>query len=171
MTILIHWKNPLGIKQPGRQTWRGSGQLVFGEKENDWQFLKKDKRSHAVFCHELYCFRAGCRILANFMLRHNCDTLAKITERYAPSLDTQGSVPGGTPNKPSDYARFLAQRCDIQWDEPFSLFYPDGAVSHRSLLKVLLRAIAEYENYAGYTVSESALESGIAMYERDYTNH
>ena len=145
MTIGIRNRNPLNVKQVSGGDWKGSSGA--------------DASGHAIFYHELYSVRACLRTLANIQLKRGADTILKIIEIYAPESDG---------NNPKDYADFIAQRLGHhRSDTVIKLFFENGQIAS-SDIGLMLKAKAEYENFAGYVLAQDALMSGMASYHNDF---
>lgn len=146
MSILksITGKNPLNVKN-GADLWEGS--------------VGSDEKGHAIFIHESYCFRAGCRILSVYQNEHKCHTLNEIFERWAPVTDG---------NNPVAYAKFVAQKMGIHQDEPILLFHADGAIASEAHLEDMLNAMTEMEVCTGYQVPLEVVNSGMALYVKTW---
>lgn len=111
MSLLLDLNNPLGIKQPnGPVPWQGS------DPKNP-----KDSKGHARFLAQRWSVRAGVRILYRYAARGN-DTIERILAVWAPTSDTQGSIPGGVPNCPAKYANFVRIRAKVRENQPLELF-------------------------------------------------
>lgn len=145
--------NPLWIKNDKRNPWKGS--------------TGTDARGHAIFSAPEWGIRAAVRSLAAKYAAGKRSLLA-ICSSWAPSSDTQGSIPGGTPNNPSEYATFCARWLDVGVNTDLQLFDERGTPRDIERVYLLVDAMAQYEHGRGYVLPSSALLMGIALYLRDF---
>ena len=118
-------KNPLNVKQVSGSGWKGS--------------VGADARGHAVFEDPAYGIRAAMRCFHS-KYRNGKRTIKAIVFDWAPADDTEGSLPGGKPNDPEAYLRFV-DVC-VAWGKLDVL--PDP-VEDPVPWMWLLRAMAQYE--------------------------
>ena len=141
-------RNPFNVKQVPTK-WKGS--------------IGEDADGHAIFGHEVYSARAVMRDLADDFLNDDKRTLRGLFADYAPKA---------AGNDPDDYARFVAKRIGRNPDEKLRLFRPNGATNDfdSGLLLPILMAMVEMEICAGYQVPVEILNSGMALYRRDFVS-
>lgn len=144
----INNRNPFNIKQTPPDPWVGS--------------MGADELGHAIFVNEIYSVRAACRLLAKYQLTYKLTTLNAILGRWAPVDDLAAK------NEPSKYAAFVADRASVHVDLPLELFTQDGEVWMMIQLTLILQAMLEWEVFSGYKLPRETIESGIALYERDF---
>lgn len=94
MTRGIRNNNPLNLRYNVRNNWQGR---VLLKKDNDFE----------EFQSMYYGFRAAIRTVQNYILHHNCNTLAKIIARWAPP----------TENNTDNYIRLVAFRSNVGGNE------------------------------------------------------
>lgn len=146
-----NWWN---IKQPGSDPakwWAGS--------------TGSDDLDHAVFISPVYSARACIRQLSRYQVRDNLTTLRAIFGVYAPIDDAKAN------NDPDAYANFVAGKAGkvgISARSPIVLFRPDGRVKDADRLVLVLKGMAEFEQFAGFVAGEDVIRSGIALYGRDF---
>jgi hypothetical protein len=143
----IRNKNPMNIR--GNIAWIGS--------------LGLDENNHHIFDHEMWSVRAWLRTISNYW-SSGARSLLDITNRYAPISE----------NDPALYAKFLAKRLSTYVGSSDhtatlpTLFSPKGAVAHPGLIRALAKAMAEYENFSGYSLPNDSIESAIAHYTTSF---
>jgi hypothetical protein len=146
MILGIRNRNPFNIKNNPAQPWEGS--------------VSSDSKGHAIFEHEIYGIRAAVRVLAKKYLGGK-KTLRQIIESFAPASDgndPEAYIAAVLKFNGWDVAGF--EDCDLELF--FESGLPTNAVYH------LLRAMVQVELYAGYRICNELLESGIALYVRDF---
>lgn len=148
-------RNPLNVRQPDDDTWDGS---VSTEPINN----------EAIFCHEIFGFRAACKDLAAYQLKHGCDSVLKIIQRWAECGDTQGSIAGNPANDPIAYAAFIEKKTGIITSRPLALFDGEGKVTSSGNLISIMAAMVEWEQGAGIVYPVEFIKSGIALYAHDH---
>lgn len=94
MTRGVRNNNPLNLRYNVRNNWQGR---VLLKKDNDFE----------EFQSMYYGFRAAIRTIQNYILHHNCNTLAKIIARWAPP----------TENNTDNYIRTVALRSNVGGNE------------------------------------------------------
>lgn len=139
-------KNPLNIK--GRDHWLGK--------------IANDSRGHCIFESPEYGIRAGMRTLQSKWI--NCKrTIAAIISEWAPSSDTQGSMPGRPANDPDDYAGYVARRAGI--GEHAALPDPVGC---DPVWGKIIAAMAHYE--MGTDCPPEVIERGMELWKEDFVD-
>jgi hypothetical protein len=146
--------NYWNVKKPGNGWWRGA--------------IGYDSRGHAIFGDPALGVRAVLRVLRTYQMKLRLESLDEIFGRYAPAVDTLGSLPNAPRNEPNRYAAFVAARLNVTPNEKVIFFSPSGRIDDAERTKKLLRAMAEYENGAGFEVPEDVLDRGMKMYDEDF---
>lgn len=143
-TLGIKNKNPWNVKAPmNAARWRGQ--------------QNSDKHNHAIFDDPAWSCRAAIKILRTYQRLRRL-TLRETFEHYAPSSDPNAN------NEPNAYARFVAGRMGIDADEPLGLFTDEDQIADEPRLRAMLKAMAEFENYAGYDPGDDVITEGINLY-------
>lgn len=128
-----------------------------------------DSRGHAVFQDPAYGVRAGILLLRTYFLKHKLRTIAAILSRWAPASDTVGSLPGGPPNSPEEYSRFVSDRMGVGPNEQLRLFDGEGHIEELGQLKDLFFAMAACEigkvNGKLFKVPEKDFAAGVELIE------
>jgi len=146
MTLGIRNQNPFNVKNDPNDPWEGS--------------IGIDAQGHAIFCDPTYSVRAAVRVLAQKWASGK-RTLYQILESYAPDGNTEA------------YARFVADRMSLLPHHVFdasilNLFSDSGKINSWMSISRMIRAMAEFENFAGYELANSIINSGMALYEYDF---
>jgi hypothetical protein len=137
-----------------------------------------DSRRHVLFLSPDWGIRAGVKILWSYRRKHCVDTVRGILDRWAPSTDTIGSLPGAKSNDPGAYAAFVCKRAKVGPDEPLGLFHDDGRLTPRALtagksgiilLPAILRAMTIYEcgTKALPFMHPGRIDAGIEIYRKE----
>lgn len=148
-TVGIRNNNYLNVKNNPQNPWKGS--------------VGSDDRGHAVFDDPAFGLRAAIVTLRSYWFRHNKRTIAEILARWAPATDTIGSLPGALPNSPGEYAEFVSDRIGLPHNDQLELFSDNEEVMNRKQLGQLVKAMAEFENYAGFEFPESLLQKAFDL--------
>jgi hypothetical protein len=140
--------NPLNIKQPDAQVWKGS--------------VGVDDRGHAIFEDPAMGIRAAMRSCQRWF-DGGGRTLAALMAHWAPADDTVGSVPWAALNDVDAYARFVAGRLCGAVDSVFT----DPADDPLPWAG-LLRAMARYE--MGEECPWGVVMRGVALWLEDFVD-
>ena len=158
MTLKVAEKNlnPGNVKQSPNNPWYGS--------------VGADGHGHTIFEETVY----GCRALVKTLQAKYLNdkiSLSSIIADYAPADDTQGSIPGGEPNDPMEYAVTVSKWTGYDIYQDLRLFSKDGKVGSYDRLLAICRGIERFEAGKLWVLEEDWLE-GIALYLKDFvTNH
>lgn len=142
-TLSIKNRNPWSVKGPmNTNRWRGQ--------------TDTDGSGHAIFESEAWSCRAAIKILRAYQ-RVGRQTLEEVFDAYAPADDPNAN------NEPNKYARFVSGRMDFPVNQFLGIF--DGyEIAREDRLRTMLKAMAEYENFAGYDVGDNVIDEGIKLY-------
>ena len=144
-------RNPLNLKDDPRDPWLGS--------------LGSDTQGHAIFDREEYALRAAVRSLAQKWANGPICLLTLI----GGSDKVNGWAEAQHGNKPEKYAKFLAKEMHVGGSlDELEIFDEDGNITDHDLLVELIEAMAQMEICAGWSISGAVIDSGIALYCRDY---
>jgi hypothetical protein len=138
----LAWRNanPGNIRFVPSIQWQGQ------EGEGEAGFVRFRTPEHG--------FRALARQLMTYKERHNLDTLRKILTRYAPP---EGSAGGKAyQQNTGGYIARVARDMGVGADDPLQV------QDYRTML-ALVKAIADYEDGAGWTWPEQTIIDGLRM--------
>ncbi len=150
----INNKNYLNLKQVN-PPWLDAGNKNSG----------RDTKGHAIFSDPVWGIRAGIIQLRSYFFRHNRRTVAEILERWAPSSDTIGSLPGAPPNSPQEYSNYVAGRMGISYNNRLGIFDDDQTIGNIAQLRELFFAMSAYEIGDGFKVPVSEFNAGLELVE------
>lgn len=125
----------------------------------------KDTKGHAVFSNPAYGIRAGIIQLRSYFFKHQRRTVAEILERWAPSSDTVGSLPGAPLNSPQEYSNFVAGRMRISYNQSLEIFDNDQTIGNIAQLQELFFAMSAYEIGNDFKVPVSEFNAGLELVE------
>lgn len=131
--------NFLNVKKPGTQDWNGT--------------TGYDKAGHAIFDTPENGIRAAALNLRAYHKRGQAGTLLDIVSQWAPTSDKNAV------NKPNEYAAFLAKKLGVGAKDRIDIFDKDG--NPTDTLPKLLKAMAEFENHAGFSIDDQILAKGL----------
>ena len=158
-TLGINHKNYLNVKNNPSDPWQGS--------------IGTDEQGHAIFDDPAYGIRAAIITLRTYWFRYNKRTIAEILARWAPASDTIGSLPGAPPNSPKKYSEFVTERTGIDYNQQLDLCDEQQLdlcdeqqhIKDIAQLKGVIKAMAEYENYAGFQFPDAVIDEAIRLIE------
>ncbi len=150
-TLGIKHKNYLNVKNNPSDPWKGS--------------IGTDDRGHTIFDDPVYGIRAAIITLRTYWFRYNKRTIAEILATWAPASDTIGSLPDAPPNSPPQYSEFVTGRTGIDYNQPLDFFDAHQQVKNKAQLTSVIKAMAEYENYAGFDFPDAIVDQAIQLIE------
>ena len=156
VTLGVAHKNYLNIKNNPKNPWKGRADP--GE----------DEHGHAIFKSPDYGLRAAILNLRSYWCNHGLRNVIAILNRWAPPNDTVGSRKGNPPNNPSEYADFICHRTGFTRTENLSLFLPDRLVDNVGNLRLLVKAMAEFECGNGFVMPDADFVSGMKLIQPDF---
>lgn len=157
MSTGINNKNWLNIKAITSENWKGQ--------------VGVDSRGHAIFRSPAYSIRAGLKTLRTYHDRRGLVTFEQVFERWAPSSDTIGSIPGNAPNDPNAYAKFVARYVNSVPMGKLGIFREDWSIGNEDRAYGILRAMCRYELGPGFyalPASDLVIKIGLYLYQADY---
>lgn len=168
MTLGQKYNNPLCIKANDwndRASWGENSRVC---REDPWRGSTPeimDLRGHAIFTEIRYGIRAAVYTLWK-KSRNGKSTLASVCADWAPSSDTQGSIPGGKANDPKSYANYVAESLGIRAETPLDIFSRNGAINDYDRLISVIIFMSLYEN-AHWSPKVSDILLGLSDFQRD----
>lgn len=140
-TLGIKHNNYLNVKNNPGDPWQGS--------------TGSDSHGHAKFQSPEWGLRAAIITMRTYYLKHGLKSVIAILSRWAPVGDAN--------NNPEDYAKFVSGEIGIGKSEDLQLFNADRTIRHEANLRALIRAMAQFENFNGFTFPEEQLDGAIKL--------
>lgn len=156
------------------EDWKPGGTATTGTRNRNllnvkqgsdpWKYSTgKDSRGHAIFPNYAAGVRAGIVNLRSYWTRHGLKTLSGICNRWAPTSDTVGSIPGAPANNPNGYADFLAKRMGVKVTDTLGIFNGDGTVRDADQLFKLVSGMVVMENHVGVVLPRSVFDKALTL--------
>jgi hypothetical protein len=146
-TLGIQHKNYLNLKINPEKPWQGS--------------IGQDAHGHTIFISPDWGLRAAILNVRTYWFTYRLKTIISILSRWAPADDTIGSVEGNPKNDPLVYAKFVSERMKFDRNANLELFRPDKTLDNVENLHGLIKAMAEMENYNGFTFPDSEFKAAV----------
>ncbi len=149
ITLGIKHKNYLNLKVNPKNPWQGN---------NGW-----DSRGHTVFLSPEWGLRAAIINLRTYWFSYGLHSTIAILSRWAPVDDTIGSLKGNPKNDPVAYANFVSTRTKLDPKADLQLFHPNRTLDNVENLRNLIKAMAEMENYSGFTFPDAEFDAAVKL--------
>ncbi len=156
VTLGIAHNNYLNIKNNPKNPWMGLAEL------------EQDSHGHAIFKSPEYGLRAAILNLRKYWFAYGLRSVLAIVNRWAPPDDTIGSRQGNPKNNPSEYADFICKRTGLTRTENLSLFQPNQSVDNVGNLRLLVKAMAEFECGHGFIMPDAAFVGAVQLLQPDF---
>ena len=155
----IRGNNYLNVKNSPSDPWLDAGEIP----------SKTDSRGHAVFRDPAWGVRAAILTLRTYYFKHGKRTVLSIINRWAPASDTVGSLVGGEPNRPNEYAATVAGWMGISATETLEIFQPDKTLGNLAQLFDLIAAMTTFEQGHDVKLSKTHFKQGLELVQEGVT--